>query len=297
MSEGRARLFDIKRHCSDDGPGIRTTVFFKGCPLSCAWCHNPEGLTGRLSLRHRARRCHPATCGQGCLAVCSQGALRLEAQTLILQRRSCNRCDACFAHCPNEAIAPAGFELELAELLYRVTIDRSFYRASGGGVTVSGGEPTLQMGFLGHFLAALRGQGISTAVETCGFFRYPLFAQKVLPFVDRIYYDLKIIRDEDHRHFTGRSNRRILENLRRLARQSLVELVVRVPLIPEVTATPGNLAAIGGLLRALGIPSVILLPCNPSGRDSYGELGLATPLPLSWMEEAALDACRRALVE
>ncbi len=246
----RGLVFDIKRDCSEDGPGIRTTVFFKGCPLHCVWCQNPEGQGGKPV---------PDPCplrGENDLA---QGGV--------------------------------GRWYELDDLLYRVLIDRPFFDATGGGVTVSGGEPTFQMAFIGEFLKRLRQDGVDTAIETCGFFHYDSFARLVLPYLNRIYFDLKIMDEAEHRRLTGQSNRPILNNLARLKRETTVPLCVRVPLIPGMTATAENLAAIGQFLRDHGIEDVTLLPYNPLWQDKAIQLGMKPQLNCGFMSPEQLADC------
>ncbi len=232
----RGQVFDIKRDCSEDGPGIRTTVFFNGCPLHCVWCQNPEGqeISGETS---------------------------------------------------------GGRWYELDELLYRVLIDRPFFDATGGGVTVSGGEPTVQMQFVGAFLQRLRQEGVDTAIETCGFFNYTRFQKLLLPHLNRIYYDLKIMDETEHRRLTGQSNRPVMENLLRLRQETSVLLHVRVPLVPGMTATADNLAAIGQFLREQGIQDVTLLPYNPLWQDKAVKLGLKPQLNCGFMLEKQLKDC------
>lgn len=249
----RALVFDIKRDASEDGPGIRTTVFFKGCPLACAWCHNPEGIDPAPS--------HTWSGGP-------------------------------------EAAQPIGRWLSLEQLLYRLLIDRPFFRSTGGGVTLSGGEPTRQMRFIGRLLRRLKEEGIDTAIETCGVFNYPHFAAQVLPWVDRIYYDLKLLDEAAHRHWTGLSNRPVLANLARLADAAGAALHVRVPLVPGVTATPENLGAIGGWLTARGIGRVSLLPYNPLWQEKLARLGRHPRLPSrGYMSPAEQSACVGMLLE
>lgn len=244
MNALRGLVFDIKRDCSEDGPGIRTTVFFQGCPLRCIWCQNPEG-----------------------------------------QERIPDDC------CPNGA--SAGHWYTLQELLYRVLIDRPFFSSTGGGITVSGGEPTFQMHFVGAFLQRLHDEGIDTAIETCGFFHYASFEKCMLPYLNRIYFDLKIIDEAAHRRVTGQSNRPILENLVRLRQETSVPLCVRVPLVPGITATAENLAAIGRFLREQHIADVVLLPYNPLWQDKAIKLGRTPALTSGFMTPEQLADCAR----
>lgn len=242
MTDLRGLVFDIKRDCSEDGPGIRTTVFFQGCPLRCVWCQNPEG--------------------QECRASCLNGA---------------------------------GNWYTLDELLYRVLIDRPFFISSGGGVTVSGGEPAHQMDFIGEFLQRLRTEGIDTAIETCGFFHYASFERCVLPHLNHIYFDLKIMDEAEHRRLTGQSNRPILDNLLRLKRESAVPLTVRVPLVPGITATPENLFAIGAFLRSCDIKDVVLLPYNPLWQEKAIQLGRVPQITSGFMTPEQLADCARQI--
>lgn len=234
MNALRGQIFDIKRDCSEDGSGIRTTVFFNGCPLRCVWCQNPEG---------------------------------------------------------QDKSGGAGRWYELDELLYRVLIDRPFFDATGGGVTVSGGEPTVQMAFVGEFLQALRREGVDTAIETCGFFNYASFEKHLLPHLNLIYYDLKLMDEAEHRRFTRQSNQPILDNLRRLSHNAAIPIYIRVPLVPGMTATADNLAAIGQFLREQGIEEVTLLPYNPLWQDKAAQLNINPQLTCGFMSPEQLENC------
>jgi len=273
--EEQALIFDIKRDCSEDGPGIRTTVFFKGCPLSCVWCQNPEGKVMKPALSFKAEVCHPSECGAPCIEVCEVGCLSLN-RNLHVDHSACTRCDRCFDVCPTKALEPAGYTMTVEELLYRVLIDRPFYRSTGGGVTLSGGEATMQMGFLSSFLKELKREGIHTALETCGFFELETFRDKILPYLDLIYYDLKLIDDKASRQYTGRSNQLILENFITLTREAKIPIVPRIPLVPDITATRENLTALAHFLRQHGVDSASLITYNPLWHDKARRLGLTT---------------------
>lgn len=225
--ETKALIFDIKRGASEDGPGLRTTVFFKGCPLSCVWCHNPEGMDRRPGLDIEGK--------------------------------------------------PVGEWISLDELLYRLRQDSPFYRSSGGGVTLSGGEPTMQTEFAGSLLKALKAEGVHTAIETCGFFNYRRFSQHLLPWLDLIYFDLKLMCDADSRRYTGQSNRLILDNFTQLSHQPAASVIPRVPLIPGITATEENLQSIAKFLEANEISAATLLPYNPLWHDKAEKLGCVSP--------------------
>jgi len=187
---------------------------------------------------------------------------------------SCTRCERCFPVCPAKALEPVGRWVTVEELLYEVCIDKPFYTSSGGGVTLSGGEPTFQMEFIGRFLQALKKEGIHTAIETCGYFSYRHFQEQALPFLDIIYFDLKLADDASSLNYTGRSNRCIFENFSRLAEESNVPIVPRIPLIPEITATKENLTGIARFLKKHKISSCSLMPYNPLWKDKLKRLGL-----------------------
>lgn len=271
---GKALIFDIKRDSSEDGPGIRTTVFFKGCPLACGWCQNPESIDSGRSLSFRAELCDFQACGQPCLAACNTGALQISEHGLTIDRQLCQRCGNCAAACPLHALQAVGEWLTVDELYYRVAIDQPFYAASGGGVTASGGECTLQMDFLGEFFAKLKTKGIHTAIETNGLFNFERFSRLVMPYLDLIYFDLKLIDESASIHHTGHSNRPILANLLKLTQTATVPVKVRVPLIPNITATDENLRGIAGFLREHGIKTVTALPYNPLWLDKLERLGV-----------------------
>ncbi len=289
--EQKALIFDIKRDCSEDGPGIRTTVFFKGCPLSCVWCHNPEGKVKRPELSFRAEACHPSECEAPCVEVCKAGCLNLN-KSLHVDHSACTRCDSCFDLCPTNALEPTGYWITVEELLYRVLIDKPFYRSTGGGVTLSGGEATMQMGFMHTLLKELKKEGIHTALETCGFFELETFRNKVLPFLDLVYYDLKLIDDEESRLYTGHSNQLILENFVALTREEKISIVPRIPLVPDITATRDNLSAIAHFLRRYGVDTCSLMPYNPLWQDKAERLGLTTSYEhTSFMSKDSEDEC------
>jgi pyruvate formate lyase activating enzyme len=267
-SENNALIFDIKRDCSEDGPGIRTTVFFKGCPLSCVWCQNPEGIARQPSISYKADLCHPELCG-----LCPTDCLHMTYSEL--KRFNDVQSDR-IATCPSQAIERVGQWISLDELLYRVLIDKPFFQSSGGGVTVSGGEATLQHKFLEKFLQCLKKEQVSTALETCGFFNYHTFKKRILPNLDCIYFDLKLMDEDAHRHFTGQSNKPVLNNLVRLLNEAQIPINVRVPLIPGITATTKNLSEIAAFLKKQDIKTVYLMPYNPLWIDKLEKLGLTS---------------------
>jgi pyruvate formate lyase activating enzyme len=285
-------IFDIKRNSSEDGPGIRTTIFFKGCPLSCIWCQNPEGLDPGPSLSFRKELCKPTECGVPCLSVCPSGALYMENNVLRINHAACTFCGRCAEVCPEHALELVGEWLSVDELYYRIAIDKPFFDATGGGVTASGGECTMQMDFLHAFFKKLKETHIHTAIETNGLFNFDRFCRLLLPWLDLIYFDVKLIDDEASRRYTGHSNRPILDNLVHLTKITRIPVVVRIPLIPDITATDKNLRDIARFLREHGIRTASVIPYNPLWQDKLERFGIIGKYPnASFMTQAEIQHC------
>lgn len=268
-------VLQVKGNALDDGPGIRSVVFLKGCPLSCVWCHNPESQRRTPELSYDASACVEG-CTR-CIDACPAGALGRGIPG-FLDRAACTMCFACVEACPSSAMSRVGHARSVDELMTIVRRDKPFYDASGGGVTFSGGEPTLAMQFLGELAAACRAEGIHTLLQTAGHFRWKPFARHALPHIDAIYFDLKLADREAHRQFCGVPNGEILSNFARLAalhRDGGIDLLARIPLIPGITATPGNIDAIGDVLLANRIDRVRLLDYNPTWVDKTAKIGAA----------------------
>jgi pyruvate formate lyase activating enzyme len=297
MEETRLPLIvDIKRHSLEDGPGIRSVVFFKGCPLRCLFCQNPETQHPGPEIAHSPGDC--LRCG-ACVKACPSGAIDLSSPGAVL-REKCNRCGACAAACPGKGLRAVGVYYSpeaLAEVLLR---DLPFYRHSGGGVTLSGGEATLYPDYLQALLVPLKRRGIHVALETCGAFDYGSFERQILPWVDLIYYDIKIADPSAHEKYTGRGNRTILDNLRRLVGDRKGSVHPRVPFVPGITDTRENLAAVVGILYEAGAEQVALLSYNPMGLEMTERLGRTRPpLPGSFMtagEEGEIRARFQAIL-
>lgn len=262
-------IFAIRRFRQDDGPGIRTTVFLKGCPLSCAWCHNPEAQNPAAEISFSNEEC--INCGE-CRDVCPRGAIRQPFPDRI-ERWLCTACGRCASHCPSMALRLVGEPMTEDALLTSLLRDRPFFMTSGGGVTFSGGEPTLHAEFLNSILPRLRQQGINTAIQTCGHFDADRFRRLLLPHLDLIHFDLKLADRKLHRHYTGIDNELILSNFRWLAAEARGRLLPRIPLIQGVTANRENLAAIAALLREVGLTRHQLLPYHPGGLAKHQILG------------------------
>jgi pyruvate formate lyase activating enzyme len=242
-------IFDIKKYSINDGPGIRTTVFFSGCPLSCLWCHNPESLSFVPELLYREGRC--LMCG-ACIEVCPKGAIVKNQGTIdsvVTDRQKCTRCQTCIATCYSGARQFSGHEITVSDVMEQVKREIPFYDESGGGVTFSGGEPLMQPSFLSALLKACREQEIHTVVDTSGFTNWNVFEQ-IRQNVDMFLYDLKHMNSARHHEVTGVPNKVILENLRKLAEHGH-KIVVRIPLIPGINDDEKNLHASGKFLACL----------------------------------------------
>lgn len=268
MTEGM--IFDIKRYSINDGPGIRTTVFLKGCPLNCWWCHNPESQRGEPEIIYRVNRCR--RCG-ACVRVCPQEALQLSSDGLVENRSRCDCCGMCAQVCYYGARERLGYSISVDALVSQIERDIPFFDQSSGGVTFSGGEPMLQPDFLNEALQACREGDIRTAVDTCGLADWSLF-EKILPNVDLFLYDLKIMDNERHQRYTGAGNDLILENLEKLSRHC-VPILVRIPLIPGINDDMDNLRKSAEFLSSL--PHAVeleLIGYHEIAQTKYDGLGM-----------------------
>ena len=252
-----ATIFDIQRNSYVDGPGIRTTVFFKGCNLKCAWCHNPESHSPKREMLFYKDKC--VGCGK-CKEKCPNSL------------EKCDFCEKCTIFCPQDAREICGKEYTAEELLKVILKDKAFYDASGGGVTFSGGECMLRIDFLAEILRLCKENGIHTAVDTAGHVPFESFA-RILPHTDLFLYDVKCLDRETHKKFVGVSNDRILENLTKLFSAG-AHVLIRIPVIPSVNDSEEEMEAIAAFLRSAGKPQgVELLPYHRMGEHKYTALG------------------------
>ena len=271
--ELKGMVFDIQRFCLHDGPGIRTIVFLKGCPLRCAWCSNPESQKSKPELLYSLESC--LGCGQ-CIEVCPVEAIQPAERGVEIDREKCIVCEACSQVCPGKALVLSGSQMTVNQVLEHVVRDREFYVASGGGMTLSGGEPLAQPDFTLALLRGARKMGLHTAVETSGMAEMRT-VQRVLRETDLILYDIKHYDFVKHREGTGVSNSVILANAK-VAANLGVEMVFRVPVIPTYNDQIETIQAIAILGVELGLKELHLLPYHTFGRANYVRLGRIYPL-------------------
>ncbi len=279
-------IFDIRRYAVHDGPGIRTTVFLKGCPMGCWWCHNPESQSSEVELIFRETRC--SHCGE-CINACPQGAITWMVDLPATDYSICIHCGTCAEVCPTQARELIGRAWTVSDAMTLIRRDVAFYDESNGGVTLSGGEPLYQPAFTTALLRACKAEDLHTALDTSGFSPWKTL-DDLRTYVDLFLYDIKLMDDNLHRQYTGVSNRLILDNLQRLAGFGH-KLILRVPLIHGITDGEDNIRAIVELAQSLpNIQRVDLLPYHDAARLKYQRLGLEYPLPPS----TALDEERLA---
>ena len=268
-------IFDIKRFAIHDGPGIRTTVFLKGCPLSCWWCHNPESQSAKPDVLYRRALC--VRCG-ACVETCPEDARSLLPDGVERDMARCIVCGTCVEACPSGALDRLGREVTVDELIEEIGRDTPFYDQSGGGVTFSGGEPLAQPVFLRLLLERCAEHDIHTAVDTCGFAK-PDVLRSVAEVADLFLFDLKYMDPRRHLEFTGVHNDVILRNLVLLTEMGK-DVLIRVPVIPSITDTVDNMDAIGKFVSSLSRrPRITLLPHHKPSEEKYSRFHLEKRLP------------------
>ncbi len=262
-------VFDIQRFSVHDGPGIRTTVFLKGCPLECLWCHNPESQRIAPEISFERELC--LVCGN-CVEVCPQGAQCIVGGRRSITREVCVACGKCVEHCYTNALVLKGRSMTVEEVLEEAIKDRLLYEKSGGGITLSGGEPAMQPAFAREVLREAGRKGLHTAIETCGLAPSVVF-EDMLQVTELVIFDLKHADTEAHKRLTGAGNEQILSNLERTVARG-IDIVVRIPLIPGCNDSDENIAATAGFLRGLRIDSVEIIPYHDFAPAKYGLLDL-----------------------
>ncbi len=288
-------VFEIKGNSLDDGPGIRSVVFFKGCPLSCLWCHNPESQRPGRELSFDEGTC--VGCDT-CIGLCPEKALDRRNPGFI-DRDSCTLCLMCADNCPSGALAAVGKTMTVADIVREIEKDTPFFRTSDGGATLTGGEPTLFIDFVSRLAGELKKRRIHLLLETCGFFNYEIFLRRLYPKLDMIFFDIKIIDPAEHLRLCGISNETILDNFRKLHRRYMeggVEILPRVPLVPGLTATDENLRAIARFLGEARARRISLLQNNPLWFEKTRMLGRVPTVENNdmrrWIERERMEEIR-----
>jgi|Deesub1362A_J573_1020465.scaffolds.fasta_scaffold12799_1 pyruvate formate lyase activating enzyme len=264
-------IVKIQRFSIQDGPGIRTTVFLKGCFLRCLWCSNPETQEPGIEVEYSKEKCIPQ-CYE-CVGQCDAKAISKDGEYIAIDRKKCSGCGRCVEVCYRKALTVVGEEMDVAEVLNEIEKDRPFYEKSGGGVTLSGGEPLYQHRFAVELLRQCKERGISTALDTTGYVDWDIL-KNTLEYTDIVLYDIKHLDPEEHKKLTGVSNDVILENARRISEKFFPILIFRIPVIPGINDNPKNLKELAQFVRSLSnLPAIHLLPYHRLGVFKYTRLG------------------------
>lgn len=263
-------ILNIQKYSIHDGDGIRTTVFFKGCPLECKWCHNPESQDYKPAIMYNKEKC--TSCGR-CSTKCPQEGIRLVDNLFPVPRDLCTACEACVDQCFNEAREIAGKPYSQEELMKEIEKDKMFYEESGGGVTLSGGEVMTQdLDYLLGILKSCDKKGYRVNIDTCGYASYDRF-EKILPYVDTFLYDLKHMDDEKHRVLTGKGNQLILENLKKL-HEANAKIHIRIPLIEGINTSDEEITDMAEFVKDIKITKLSLLPYHAIGNSKYERIDM-----------------------
>lgn len=280
----KGKVFNIMKYSIHDGPGIRTTVFLKGCPLSCWWCHNPESQEKSDQLILFPSRCIDC---KACIDACKQNAIKEINGMVITNLKECTHCGDCVKVCYAEAREMTGKTMTVDEVVTEVLKDKDFFQQSKGGVTFSGGEPLMQPSFLIALLKEMKKLGIHTTIDTCGFASKDIIGE-VSQLADLFLYDLKHMDSDKHEKYTGVPNNIILENLK-LIRELNKEIYIRIPIIPAINDTKEDLEAFRDFIKTLpNVKMVSLLPYHKIGREKYNRLG--KPYKMLGVEEPTKEA-------
>jgi len=265
----KAVVFNIQKFSVHDGPGIRTTVFLKGCPLKCMWCHNPESQNPKIQMLYDTDKC---TLCMNCVNVCTRNAIKIQDNKSKTDMSLCNFCGECTVYCLNKAREIAGKEYSVDEVMKQVMKDKVFYMQSNGGVTVSGGEPLVHIDFVEELLMKLKAENIHTSVDTCGYINFESL-ERAAKYTDLFLYDLKVMDEEMHIKYTGASNKIIIENLIKLSKIHK-NISIRLPLIEGINADISHIISVLELIEYLYIKKVYLLPYHNIAVHKYRKLGL-----------------------
>ncbi|MPQ43181.1 trans-4-hydroxy-L-proline dehydratase activase [Clostridium tarantellae] len=274
----KGTVLNIQKYSVHDGPGIRTTIFFKGCPLKCWWCHNPESHKGNHEIMFFKERC--TSCGK-CIKRCLNDAITMKDGYPIINEDKCKLCGKCSEWCVNEALEYVGKDVTAENLMKEILKDEVFYEQSNGGVTFSGGEPLNYADFLNEVLKRCKNKGIHTAIETSGYTNWENF-NKIYNKVDLFLYDIKLMNNEKHKKYTGKENNKILENLKILSEKDC-NIIIRMPIIAGINDDDNHIDETIKYISKLNIIEVNLLPYHKMGMDKYKRLNLS--YRLSGMEK------------
>lgn len=267
-------IFNIQKYSIHDGPGIRTTVFLKGCPLDCWWCHNPESQKVESQLMFLPNKC--IAC-RDCEKVCPTGAISFSNKSFDYNESKCELCEKCAEVCPSEALEFAGEKQNQEDVIREIEKDKVFYEESGGGVTFSGGEPLVQIDFLDNLLTLAKKKGLHTTIDTCGYAPWENI-ERIKDNVDLFLYDIKHMDNEKHKKYTGVSNELILDNLRKLAGEGK-RIWVRIPIIPGINDDALNIEKMCEFILALNLRDVFILPYHNIAIDKYNRLDMEYKIP------------------